>query len=435
LNVLLASLFFAWLTKKFGLSMELGAFVAGMLIAETDFKDQVEEDIKPFRDLLLGLFFVTIGMQLNFAVVINAWPVVLLFACAPLIAKFALVAGLTKLLGGSTGTAIRTGIWLAQAGEFGFVIISQAVLTKLLPEVLAQPIIAAMLISLLISPLLILKANWLALRVSGQEWMLRSLQLQQVASQSIRRQNHIIICGYGRSGQGLGHLLEAEKVPYVALDLDPDRVADAAKAGEPVVYGDSSRRETLLAAGLHRAKALAITFDDEKQALKLVKVVRELAPKIHLLVRCGAEANIAMLKNAGASEVVPEIAEGSLMLAANLLSVAGVSPQKVQDRIQLVRDSRYASLRGVFLGADDKEHETISMSRAQLHTVVVGKNCRARGLTMDTLDLAGARIAVLVRNRQRIVDPSGAERLQEGDALVLEGTHEQVHAAELQLAG
>jgi monovalent cation:H+ antiporter-2, CPA2 family len=435
LNVLLSSLFFAWLTKKFGLSMELGAFVAGMLIAETDFKDQVEEDIKPFRDLLLGLFFVTIGMQLNFAVVLDVWPMVLLFACGPLLLKFALVAGLTRLLGGTTGTAIRTGIWLAQAGEFGFVIISQAVLTKLLPEALAQPIIAAMLISLLISPLLILKANWLALRVSGQEWMLRSLQLQQVASQSIKRQNHIIICGYGRSGQGLGHLLEAEKVPYVALDLDPDRVADAAKAGEPVVYGDSSRRETLLAAGLHRARALAITFDDEKQALKLVKVVRELAPKIHLLVRCGAEADIALLKSAGASEVVPEIAEGSLMLAANILSVAGVSAQKVQERIQFVRDSRYASLRGVFLGADDKEHETISMSRAQLHTVLVGANSFARGLTINALDLAGTKIAVLVRNRQRIVEPAGTERLQEGDAIVLEGTHEQVHAAELKLAG
>jgi monovalent cation:H+ antiporter-2, CPA2 family len=360
---------------------------------------------------------------------------VLLFACGPLLLKFALVAGLTRLLGGTTGTAIRTGIWLAQAGEFGFVIISQAVLTKLLPEALAQPIIAAMLISLLISPLLILKANWLALRVSGQEWMLRSLQLQQVASQSIRRQNHIIICGYGRSGQGLGHLLEAEKVPYVALDLDPDRVADAAKAGEPVVYGDSSRRETLLAAGLHRARALAITFDDEKQALKLVRVVRELAPKIHILVRCGAEADIALLKSAGASEVVPEIAEGSLMLAANILSVAGVSAQKVQERIQFVRDSRYASLKGVFLGADDREHETISMSRAQLHTVLIGANCYARGLTIEALDLAGTKIAVLVRNRQRIVEPAVTERLQEGDAIVLEGTHEQVHAAELKLAG
>jgi monovalent cation:H+ antiporter-2, CPA2 family len=435
LNVLLASLFFAWLTKKFGLSMELGAFVAGMLIAETAYKNQVEEDIKPFRDLLLGLFFVTIGMQLDFRVVSSAWPVVLVFASGPLLLKFALVAGLSKIMGATAGTAIRTGIWLAQAGEFGFVILSQAVLVKLMPESLAQPIVAAMLISLLISPLLIMKANWLALRVSGQEWMMRSLQLQQIASQSLKRQNHVIICGYGRSGQGLGHLLEAEKVSYVALDLDPDRVADAAKAGEPVMFGDASRRETLLASGLHRARAVAITFAADKEAAKLIRVIRELAPKVHILVRGGAEADIESLKAAGATEVVPEIAEGSLMLAANLLSVAGISPQRVQERVQQVRDSRYAPLRGVYLGSDDKEHETIESSRAQLHTVLIGVNCVAKGQAIDGLDLAGATVAVLVRNRHRFVTPSGSEVLRVGDAIVLEGSHEQVHAAELKLAG
>jgi monovalent cation:H+ antiporter-2, CPA2 family len=435
LNVLLASLFFAWLTKQFGLSMELGAFVAGMLIAETDYKDQVEEDIKPFRDLLLGLFFVTIGMKVNFQVVLGAWPVVLLFTLVPLALKFALVAALTKAFGATTGTAIRTGLWLAQAGEFGFVVLSQAVLFRVLPDSLAQPIIAAMLISLLISPLLIMKANWLALRVSGQEWMVRSLQLQQVASQSLKRQNHIIICGYGRSGQGLGHLLEAEKVAYVALDLDPDRVADASKAGEPVVYGDASRKETLLAAGLHRAKAIAITFGDLKEVLKLLRVIKELAPNLHILVRGAEAADIDRLKQEGASEVVPEIAEGSLMLAANLLRVAGIDPQLVQSRIQQVRDSRYASLRGVYLGSDDKEHETIEESRAQLHTVLIGKNCVAKDRPIDALDLAGATIAVLVRNKQRTLSPSPSEVLREGDAVVLEGSHEQVHAAELKLAG
>ncbi len=435
LNVLLASLFFAWLTKQFGLSMELGAFVAGMLIAETDFKDQVEEDIKPFRDLLLGLFFVTIGMKIDFGVMIGQWQTVLLLACIPVLLKFALVAGLAKVLGASSGTAIRTGIWLAQAGEFGFVILSQAVIVKLLPDALSQPIIAAMLISLLVSPFLIMRANSLALRVSGQEWMLRSLQLQKVASQTLKQQNHVVICGYGRSGQGLAHLLEAEKVAFVALDLDPDRVSDASKAGEPVVFGDASRRETILAAGLHRAKAVAITFADDKAVIKLIKVIKELAPKVPILVRGGAEADMNAFKQAGASTVVPEIAEGSLMLAANVLSVAGISAQSVQARVQQVRDSRYESLRGVFLGSDDREHETIEASRMQLHTVLVGPNCYAKGRALSTLDLSGAKVSVLVRNRERMIDPNGVQILQEGDALVLEGSHEQVQAAELKLAG
>ena len=435
LNVLLASLVFAWITKKAGLSMELGAFVAGMLIAETDFRDQVEEDIKPFRDLLLGLFFVTIGMQIDFAVVIGAWPLVLLFLCGPLLLKFVLIAGLTKLFGSTTGTAIRTGIWLAQAGEFGFVIMSQAGVLKVVPAEFAQPIVAAMLISLLVSPLLILKANWFALRVSGQEWMLRSLQLQQVASQSMKRQNHIIICGYGRSGQGLGHILESEKVAYIALDLDPDRVAEASAGGEPVVFGDAARRETLLAAGLHRAKAVAITFAQDQSVIKLIRVIRDLAPNIHILVRGGSEADIGQLRAAGASDVVPEIAEGSLMLAANLLGIAGVSREQVQRRVDEVRESRYASLRGVFLGADDKEHETIESSRSQLHTVLIGEKCSAKGSAIGDINLVGARIAVVVRNRQRTVSPPPHYVLLLGDAVVLEGSHDQVQAAELKLAG
>ncbi len=434
LNVLLATLLFAWLTKQAGLSMELGAFVAGMLIAETEFRYQVEEDIKPFRDVLLGLFFVAIGMQLDLRVVFDAWPRVLLFLALPLLIKFALVAALARSFRAAAGTAIRTGVWLAQAGEFGFVLLNQGGQLGVIPDVVLQPILAAMLLSLMVSPLLIQQAGRLALRLSGQEWLQRSLQLQTIASRSLARDRHVIICGFGRCGQGIAHVLETEKVPYMALDLDPDRVRAAAESGESVVFGDSSRRETLQAAGLHRARALAITFDDTPTALKILSLLRQLAPELPVLVRTSHEADIERLRNAGAAEVVPEIVEGSLMLASHALALAGVPIQQVQRRLMMVRESRYALLQGFFRGADDTAVDEIEDAPVHLRAVRLLANAAGVGHTVGEIGSQGARITALVRRSERLVDPPADTLLSAGDTVVLSGTLDQISAAEARIS-
>lgn len=435
LNVLLATLFFAWLTKQAGLSMELGAFVAGMLIAETDFRYQVEEDIKPFRDVLLGLFFVAIGMDLDLRVVIESWPRVLLLLMVPVLIKFALVVALVKAFGAGTGTAIRSGIWLAQAGEFGFVLLALAQGNQLVPDAVLQPILAAMLLSLLLSPLLIQQAGAIALRLSGQEWLQRSLQLQTIASRSLARRQHIIICGFGRCGQGLAHVLESEKVPYMALDLDIDRVKQASGAGESVVYGDSSRRDTLLAVGVHRARALAITFDDTTAALKVLRLVRELAPTLPVLVRTAHEADIDRLRAGGATEVVPEIVEGSLMLASHAMALAGVPIAQVQGRVNQIREGRYALLQGFFHGVDDQSGDQIEDADLHLRPVGIAAGNPWVGQPIAALELHGARLSALVRRGKRLVDLDAHTPIVVGDTLVLAGTLEQVSAAEARIAG
>ena len=433
LNVLLATLLFAWLSKKAGLSMELGAFVAGMLIAETEFRFQVEEDIKPFRDVLLGLFFVAIGTQLNLRVVIDAWPRVILLACLPILLKFVVVGLVVRGFGGSTGVAVRTAIWLAQAGEFGFVLLALAASVGLMADPTLQPVLAAMLLSLLVSPLLIEQANRIALRVSGQEWLQRSLQLQTIASRSLARDRHVIICGYGRCGQALAHVLESEKVSFMALDLDPDRVRQAAATGESVVYGDSARRETLLAAGVHRARALAITFDDTQVALRILHLVREMAPQLPILVRTSHEADIERLRAAGATEVVPEIVEGSLMLASHALALAGVPLGRVLRRVRKVRESRYTLLQGFFHGTDDQDEDAIEDAQIHLRAVGVSGASQAAGKSLSNVMLGEARVSAVVRAGQRIVDPSPDLRLEAGDTLVLAGTLEQIGEAEARL--
>jgi CPA2 family monovalent cation:H+ antiporter-2 len=436
LNVLLATLLFAWLTRQAGLSLELGAFVAGMLIAETEFRWQVEEDIKPFRDVLLGVFFVAVGMQLDVAVVAVAWPRVLLLLVVPLGVKFVVVALLVRAFGGLTGTAIRTGVWLAQAGEFGFVLLNQAGTAQLLPSAVMQPILAAMLLSLLVSPLLVQQAGRLALRLSAQEFLQRSLQLQTIASRSLARDRHVIVCGYGRCGQGLAHVLEAEKVPYMALDLDADRVRHACAAGESVVYADSGRRDALLAAGIHRARALVITFDDTQAALKVLATARDLAPGLPVLVRTGHGADIDQLRAGGATEVVPEIVEGSLMLASHALALAGVPLAQVQKRVTAVRESRYALLQGFFHGSDDDRHvDTIEEAPLHLRAALVEPSSPYIGRTLGDLRLHGVRVTTVVRRSWRIVDPPADTLLEQGDTLVLAGTLEQISAAEARIAG
>jgi monovalent cation:H+ antiporter-2, CPA2 family len=430
LNVLFATLFFAWLTGKAGLSMELGAFVAGMLIAETEFRDQVEEDIKPFRDVLLGLFFVSIGARLDLNVVAEGWEQVLILLCIPVIGKFFLVWGLARVFKASNGIAIRTGIWLAQAGEFGFVLLTQAVGVKLLGEETVQYALAAMLISLLISPLFIMQANRLALRASSQEWLERSMQLQSIAAKSFGRSKHILIAGFGRSGQALAHVLSSEKIPYFALDLDADRVRLATQGGEAVVYADALKRDALLAAGVHRAKAMVITFGDVPSTLKLLKLLRELAPHLPTIVRCETEADLDRLREAGATEVIPEISEGSLVLASHALALAGLPPAQVLKRMHDIREDRYRVLQGFFHGADDVQDDQIEKDPLHLHTFALPTGSQAIGKAIKDIDWRGASVTTVVSKRGRTASPEPGFILQAGDSVVLLGRLEQVSAAE-----
>ena len=363
------------------------------------------------------------------------WPRVLAFLALPLLVKFALIACLARVQGAMTGTAIRTGIWLSQAGEFGFVLLSQAAGVGLVPEAAAQPMLAAMLLSLLVSPLLIQQAGRIALRLSGSEWLQRSLQLQQIAARSLSRERHVIVCGFGRSGQALAHVLEAEKVPYVALDLDPDRVRQAADSGEPALYGDVTRLDTLQAAGLHRSVAVVITFDDLAMALRTLHLLRAQAPAVPVLVRTTHEADIERLRAAGATEVVPEIAEGSLMLASHLMLLADVPAGRVQDRVARVRADRYALLRGFFRGSDDQLHEQIDRAPLHLRTIALAAGSGLETCPLSDLRSEAVRVVALVRAGQRVVDPPDDWVLLAGDLLVVSGTIEQIGAAEARIGG
>ncbi|MEC4721525.1 monovalent cation:proton antiporter-2 (CPA2) family protein [Noviherbaspirillum sp. CPCC 100848] len=430
LNLLLITLGSAWITEKAGLSLALGSFVAGMLISETEYKHQVEEDIKPFRDVLLGLFFISIGMLLNVRLVLENWWLVLLLLTGPVLLKFALIAALAKLTGVSTGVALRTGLGLAQAGEFGFVLLNQAGGLQLMDPLIIQLILASMVLSMLVAPFIIDKSDAIVMKLSANEWMMQSLALTQIASRTMTVQKHVVIAGFGRSGQSLAKLLEEEGIAYHALDLDPDRVREAQAAGANVSYGDAARRESLVAAGIHRAAALVITYASTPSALKVLHFAHDLAPALPVIVRSHDDSDLDKLREAGAAEVVPEAIEGSLMLASHALVMLGIPLRRVVHRVQAARDERYASLRGYFHGAsdapDDAEHLHV-----RLHSVNLGEGARAVGKSLAALRLAelGAEVTIVRRGKSRIeITPDTV--LQAGDIVVLRGTTDGVARAE-----
>ena len=352
MNVLLITLGLAWLTELAGLSLALGAFVAGMLISETEFKHRVELDIKPFHDILLGLFFITIGMMLDWRIIWDRWLFVLFLFTVPVIFKFALIAALTRLSGASEGISLRTGLYLAQAGEFGFVLLTLGGQNQLIPADWLNPVLASMVLSMLATPFIIMNANEWVMKWSSSDWLQQSLGMTQIAQKSMDIEKHIIICGYGRCGQNLARLLQTQNVPYMALDLDPDRVSRAQSHGEQVVYGDAARLPSLMAVGLVRASAVVVTYLENASAMRVLALTKEHAPQMPVIVRTQDDLDLEKLQVAGATEVVPETIEGSLMLATHALALVGVPMKRVIRMVQEQRNQRYALLKDFDRGSE-----------------------------------------------------------------------------------
>jgi CPA2 family monovalent cation:H+ antiporter-2 len=352
MNVLLITLGLAWLTELAGLSLALGAFVAGMLISETEFKHRVELDIKPFHDILLGLFFITIGMMLDWRIIWDRWLFVLFLFTVPVIFKFALIAALTRLSGASEGISLRTGLYLAQAGEFGFVLLTLGGQNQLIPADWLNPVLASMVLSMLATPFIIMNANEWVMKWSSSDWLQQSLGMTQIAQKSMDIEKHIIICGYGRCGQNLARLLQTQNVPYMALDLDPDRVSRAQSHGEQVVYGDAARLPSLMAVGLVRASAVVVTYLENASAMRVLALTKEHAPQMPVIVRTQDDLDLEKLQAAGATEVVPETIEGSLMLATHALALVGVPMKRVIRMVQEQRNQRYALLKDFDRGSE-----------------------------------------------------------------------------------
>ena len=433
LNLLLVTLGLAWLTELAGLSLALGAFVAGMLISETQYKHQVETDIRPFHDVLLGLFFISIGMMLDWRLVLQRWPLVLILVTVPVLFKAGMMTLIARGFGASMGVSLRTGLYLAQAGEFGFVLLALAQTHALVAPELLNPILAAMVLSMLATPFIIMHSSSLVMRLVSSEWLMESVQMTTIARKSIKTSKHVIICGFGRCGQNLARMLDKEGIPYMALDLDPDRVRQAAAAGDSVVFGDAARLQALMAAGLARASAVVVTYLETASTVKVLSHIQEHAPQVPVVVRTQDDHDLELLQKAGATEVVPEAIEGSLMLASHALALVGVPMRRVIRIVQEQRDARYSLLRGFFRGADDgdadeTQQERLSTLQLPLHAKSIGRNIGALALLALEVHLVSVR-----RQSGQVMPLTDDLTLMANDTLVLSGKADALNQAELRL--
>lgn len=433
-NVLLISLSIAYFTEQAGLSLALGAFLSGMLISETEYRYQVEDDIRPFRDLLLGLFFVSVGMRLNFAELLPNTPLLLIFLTLLIPGKFLLINSIGYLSGSPSSVNWRTALSLAQAGEFGFVLLGLAAEYHLFPASIEQPLLGAILLSMMASPFLIQHSDRLIRRFNNDEWLMAAASIHQIAVQSMAADDHVIICGYGRSGQSLARLLEQEDISFFALDLDPERVKEAATAGDSVVFGDASKREVLLAAGLNRAKGVVITFDDTPTSLKILHHISSLRPELSVIVRTFDDSDIDTFKRAGATEVVAEVMEGSLMLASHTMMLLGIPLNRVLMHIRKAREQRYELFRGFFHGVTNENIGINDKLQPRLHSVLIKEGATAIGKTLEQMDIHDlVTIKSIKRRNIRGLEPDSSVQIMAGDVLVLLGLPEELAAAEFKL--
>ena len=434
LAVLFIALTAGALTHSLGLSAALGAFLAGIMLSESEYRHQIDTDIRPFRDILMGLFFITIGIQLDFSYFADIWTQALILLVFLILGKGLIVIVISRLMGYERTVALRCALILAQGGEFGFALLALALNSSLISTQQSQAILLAIIISMIVAPILIRENGNLAKRLYGQAYIKTYHSRTKIILNASRElKNYVIIIGYGRIGQNLASFLRQEHIEYVALDVDPIIVKEAYEAGEPVYFGDATQVAMLRATGIQRASAMVITPDDIHTANKVLQITKERNPDLPIITRTQDDTHLETLENAGAHRVVPEKLESSMMLATYLLEVMKVPTEKIFYLVEKTRADHYYSLRGYFHGTQAESVEDIPDDHYRLHTVVLAPGSHAIGKTIQDLHLGEKGVSVISIRRGQIrgeaPDPSMV--LRQGDALLLESGTEALADAEI----
>jgi CPA2 family monovalent cation:H+ antiporter-2 len=406
-----------------------------MVLGETEFRHQVEASIRPFRDVLLGLFFVGIGMLFDPALLPTVWQWALAGAAVLMLSKIVIVAQLVRWSGIDPQTAWRTGLLLAVGGEFGFALLAIALTAGAIDALTSQIALTSVLFSIIAAPILIRYNHAIAKVLSGRGRPpedLAALRIDPAAAGELR--NHVIICGYGRIGQSVGHFLEEENIPYVAIELDSTRVKEARFAGEPVFFGDAADRDVLDTLGLATSRLVVISHEDVAAARRALEHIKSHRPDLPVMVRTRDETHVEELRAAGATEVVPETLEAGLMIASQALFLLGVPLVRIMRRVQEQRASRYRLLREYFSG-DAIAQGNVDWGGDKLHSVLLADKSPAVNRPLAELDAEGVVVTALVREGERRLRPAPDTELRVGDTLVLFGSPDDLQRVERALLG
>lgn len=436
LTALVIVLLCATVTSRIGLSMELGAFLAGMMLGESRFRHQLEADIRPFRDLLLGLFFITIGMLIDLQLLREYWFRIFVSGLVFLAFKAGIIALVARALGETWRAALPAGLAISQGGEFLFALMALATRESLVPGDVAAFLISVTIVSMTLTPLLIRHGPRLvdsALLRFSTEVLSNRHDLQELPEQN--RQDHVVILGFGRVGQSVARFFKPLGIDYLVLESDTVRVAECAAAGEPIFYGNTARRDILKAAGVDKASLIIISFDNLADSKKILEVIREINPEIPVLTRTRDDSHLDQLMALGATEVIPETHEASLTLASHALLMLNIPAQKVEDLVSSARRNRYRMLQGFYHG--EKMNLTLRKDRQgnALHAVVLTGAAWACHKRVGSLHLP-EKLQIWELHRQQTIYRDDALQdlvLQNGDVAILKGPLEVMPLGEAYL--
>ncbi|OHU87470.1 MULTISPECIES: cation:proton antiporter [Pseudoalteromonas] len=430
LTTLVVALCAGGLTYLFGLSMALGAFLAGMMLGESQYRHQLEAEIRPFRDILMGLFFVTVGMQLNVPYVADKIAYIILALGALLLLKVLIIALLAQLMGERKKDAVAAGILLWQMGEFGFVLVALASKHNLLDLNSASFLVALGVLSMAITPYMIDRTSVIlrTLNINGERY--KNDYNHNINTESLS--DHVVILGYGRVGQTIARFLKPEAIPYVAIERNPMLVQEAQTAGEPVMFGYSGSQALLKSANVDKARLVIITCSDFNQSQEVIDAIKRVAPEVKILARSTDDSYLDSLKALGVTEVVPEALEASLMLVSHVLHMSGVPMRRIFKRVSKERHNRYEYLHGFFAG-DEQDPLEANVDRLEyLHALALPESAFAVDKTIEQLNLDKQKVAItaLRRNGEELSSPVQSMMLQANDVLVLKGKPRRVERAE-----
>jgi CPA2 family monovalent cation:H+ antiporter-2 len=435
LTVLLVVLASAWVSHSAGLSFALGAFLAGMMLAETEYRHQIDAVIRPFRDLLLGLFFISVGMLLDLHLLggLRQLAIVLLTLTTLVVLKATLAALVTRPFTNSRFKALRTGIVVAIGGEFGVALCTILLQAGLLPQRVGGPLLIAMVLSMLLSPLILNNNKRVARFLLSEQAPVRTAsEREEAATHEIAEREHVILCGFGRVGQNVARVLESQGFEYIALDLDPARIRAARQLGDPVMYGDSADEELLSRAGIAAASAVVISFSDPATSIGILRSVRQIRPEVPVLVRTQDDARIEELRAAGATDVVPETFEASLMLVSHVLMLLHVPVSRVVRTLGDIRNNRYTVLRNIVRRGDARPVDETSEHREEIKSVVLPPGAWSIGRTLAEVRSRDVAVSFTGVRRHGILgrEPAGDTVLRDGDIVVIYGQPEDLERAE-----
>lgn len=425
LTILALILVTAWLTGEVGLSLELGAFLAGLALAESPYAHQALSDILPFRDTFLAIFFVSIGMLVNLDLVTDQWPMVLGVTLTVALIKFAAAVLATTLCRYPLRIALLSGMLLFQAGEFSFVFLKAATNLHLIPENAYQMVLAVIALTMIATPLIAGRAeSWAAALATlfGKPTGEMHPELQE---RTANLTGHVLIAGYGLSGRNVGRILRRFDIPHLYVELNGDNVAKGRRDGEFIVYGDIASAEVLHELGIERARALVLAINDTAALARTISIARQISAEIYILARTRYVAELDHLCKLGADEVIPDEFEASLQLGANLMRSFSLSEGRILHVLADMRQQHYASM----LRAETPNHGLSVLEGGRLDYQAVPGDSPCLGSSLAEIDLrnrTGVTVVGVIRQERTIYSPAGSFRIEQGDTLMLLGSSEDV---------